>query len=161
MASHTTETQGTRQSVFAPRRDKCATSTSVWFAYVGTQAQSNGHSQGLVTQSQATGSDRKRVKPVSGVLSCKGPPSGLGMFFLVWVGFVFIVCELEILFLCCSQVPPATSPIVSPCLGLDGYQALLGGLTGVRGCPRLMPKRRKAPAMTPFVSPVLQFQWKK
>src|SRR6218665_1955941 len=32
MSSHTTETQGTRQSVLAPRRDKCATSTSVWFA---------------------------------------------------------------------------------------------------------------------------------
>src|SRR6218665_814879 len=27
-----------------------------------------GHSQGLVTQSHATGSDRKRVKPVFGVL---------------------------------------------------------------------------------------------
>src|SRR6218665_2906628 len=80
MSSHTTETQGTGQSVFAPRRDKCATSTSVWFAYVGTQAQSNGHSQGLVTQSQATGSDRKRVKPVSGVLSCNGPPSAWSCF---------------------------------------------------------------------------------
>src|SRR6218665_1264038 len=80
MASHTTETQGTRQTVLAPRRDKCATSTSVWFAYVGTQAQSNGHSQGFVTQSHATGSDRKRVKPVSGVLSFNGPPSGLVMF---------------------------------------------------------------------------------
>src|SRR6218665_702192 len=73
MSSHTTETQETRQSVLAPRREKCATSTSVWFAYVGTQAQSNGHSQGLVTQSHATGSGRKRVKPVSGVLNCNSP----------------------------------------------------------------------------------------
>src|SRR6218665_2919527 len=78
MASHTTETQRTRQTVLAPRTDKSATTTSVWFPFFGPQAQSNDHSQGLVTQSHdATGSDRKRVKPVSGVLSCNGPPSGL------------------------------------------------------------------------------------
>src|SRR6218665_169968 len=77
MSSHTTETQGTRQSVLAPRRDKCATSTSVWFANVGTQAQSNCHSQGLVTKSHTTGSDRKRVKPFSGVLRCNSRNSYL------------------------------------------------------------------------------------
>src|SRR6218665_2045331 len=92
MAGHTTETQGTRQTVLSPRRDNCATSTSVWFAYVGTQAQSNGHSQGLVTQSQATGSDRKRVKSVSGVLSCNSPPSGLVMFLMV----MFILININI-----------------------------------------------------------------
>src|SRR6218665_413963 len=77
----------------------------------------------------------------------------------VMAGPILIVFGSERLLLCCSQVPPATSPIVSPCLGLDGYQALSGVLTGVRGCPRLMPKRREAPAMTPFVFPVLPFQW--
>ena len=51
--------------------------------------------------------------------------------------------ELESLLWCWSQVPPATLPIVSPCLGLDGYQAFLGGVTRVRGCPRLMPKRHE------------------
>src|SRR6218665_1839939 len=106
MSSHTTETQGTGQSVLAPRRDKFATSTSVWFAYVGTQAQSNGHSQGLVTQSHATGSDRKRVKPVSGVLSCNGWPGhvslledeiDLRMSSAVMAGPILTVWEWEIL----------------------------------------------------------------
>src|SRR6218665_3169405 len=91
MAGHTTETQGTRQTVLAPRRDKCATSTSVWFAYVGTQAQSNGHSQGLVTQSHATGSDRKRVKPVSGVLSCNGSPSVIIIIIIIIIIVVVVV----------------------------------------------------------------------
>ena len=80
MTIHPIKTQRTRQSELPLAVTIPLASVRVWFAYIGTQVQSNCHYQGPINESHDTGSDRQKVKPVSGVLRCYSPPSGLVVF---------------------------------------------------------------------------------